>query len=626
ESRIIDSYKNVFNGISVDISEEEVLEIKNLMSVKNVYRNEEVHTVLMESVNQINADEVWKLLDENDLPITGKGVTIGVIDTGVDYTHVDLGGCIGLECKVIGGYDFVNNDNDPIDDQGHGTHVAATAAGKGILKGVAPDAKVVAYKVLDSFGGGNWDDIIEAIERSVDPNQDGNFEDHLDVISLSLGGPGNPDDPISTAIDNAVDSGVVAVIAAGNSGPSPETIGSPGTARKAITVGAVDRCDSIAGFSSRGPVSWEGGVLLKPDLTAPGVNICAAQWENSWSSSQCLDTEHTAISGTSMATPHVSGAAALLLQAHPEWTPDDIKSALMSTSLDLGLDALTQGSGRINVLNAHNAKITTEPQSISFEVKAGQSSHVETISVKNLAEEQVTLTLSIPELKDQKGQSHDFASLSTNELVIDGGSIASFDFIVDIPNEAEGLFTGKIIITRDTTKYTIPFSFERISRLTLKAIDIDTDNELFPEFYLHKDLSSLESAFNGLDFVGDNFTFKVTSGTYTVYAIGQESGFDYILMGSIEVLPASKIQLDLEISDAQKYNVVAESLQRVPLSLYQWTFGFNTYDSGGIQSVFYQDPTLSNKTMYISNKPDNGFDTDILLYYHGVPARARDLK
>src|SRR3989344_1188849 len=159
--------------------------------------------------------------------LTGKGITIGIIDTGVDYTHEDLGGCFGASCKVIGGYDFVNNDNDPMDDVGHGTHVAATAAGNGVLKGVAPDAKIVAYKVCGTgLIGCPYDDIMASIQRSLDPNQDEDFSDHLDIISLSLGGgcggyndDCGPNDPLSKSIDNVVDNGIVAVVAAGNCGP-----------------------------------------------------------------------------------------------------------------------------------------------------------------------------------------------------------------------------------------------------------------------------------------------------------------------------------------------------------------------------------------------------------------------
>ncbi|MBW2966490.1 S8 family serine peptidase [Candidatus Woesearchaeota archaeon] len=259
---------------------------------------------------------------------------------------------ITFNSKVIGGHDFVNNDNNPMDDHGHGTHCAATAAGNGTLKGVAPDAKIYAYKVLDSRGSGYWDWVIAGIERAVDPNQDKDFSDHVNIISMSLGGSGNPDDPVSQAVDTAVENGIVAVIAAGNSGPRERSIGSPGTARKAITVGASDKTDNIAYFSSRGPVIWPNGTIIKPDIVAPGVGICAAQWDAAWQARQCIDTEHVAISGTSMATPHVAGAAALLLQKNPDWTPDEIKMALRNTAIDIGKDINTQGYGRIDALNA----------------------------------------------------------------------------------------------------------------------------------------------------------------------------------------------------------------------------------------------------------------------------------
>tara|TARA_Y100000310_G_scaffold130175_1_gene129374 strand:- start:14755 stop:23715 length:8961 start_codon:yes stop_codon:yes gene_type:complete len=621
ESKIRNSYKNTFNGVSLDISEEAALELKSLPSVKDVYRNEEVYPLLEESVNQISADEVWKLLDDQEIPVTGDGVTIGIIDTGVDYTHEDLGGCLGEECKVTGGYDFVNNDNDPMDDHGHGTHVAATAAGNGILKGVAPNANIVAYKVLSAGGSGSWNMVIESIERAVDPNQDGDFSDHLDIISLSLGGPGNPDDPISQAIDNAVDAGVVAVIAAGNSGPGQKTIGSPGTARKAITVGAVDKCDLIASFSSRGHISWDNGILLKPDLTAPGVAICAAQWDDAWANSECIDNEHTAISGTSMATPHVSGAAALLLQVHPEWAPEMIKSVLMSTSLDLGLKLTDQGAGRMDILGAYNAKITTLPSSISFEFDAVESSHTEIVSIKNLVEEEIIVNLEILELKDENGNVYDFASLSTNELTISGNSVESFDFIVDMPEDIGGLFTGKIVVSSDDNEYVIPFILGKFSKLTLKATG--ADEKMRPSFTIHNDdLSYKISVWNGWDFVGDSFTVKLPSGTYTAYAMGEfESDLEYILMDRVEVLPYSDTKLELSLANARPFTVKAESLQGTPLEIHQWSKEFVTYnDKKAISSNPY-DPTLGDQVIYISDKPDNGLDTDLLLWLQGVPTR-----
>jgi len=352
KAKIANEYKEIFNGIVLNVSEKEALELESLPEVKKVYPNYEVKAFLMDSVPLINADDVWLMQDYKGNYVTGEGITIAVIDTGVDYTHSDLGGCFGLGCKVAGGYDFVNDDSDPMDDHGHGTHCASTAAGNGILKGVAPDATVYAYKVLNSRGSGWPADIIAAIERAVDPNQDGDYSDHLDVISMSLGGPGNSNDPTSMAVDTAVDLGVVAVISAGNSGPWSNTIGSPGTARKAITVAASDKSDLIAGFSSRGPVEWSDMTIIKPDITAPGVDICAAQWDSAWEANKCFDDKHTAISGTSMAAPHVAGAAALLKQLHRDITPSEVKFILQEKAVDIGENVYAQGAGRIDILES----------------------------------------------------------------------------------------------------------------------------------------------------------------------------------------------------------------------------------------------------------------------------------
>ena len=243
--KIKDEYYTVFNGFALDISSEDAEKLKTVPGVKRVYPIHKVKANLLDSIPLINADDVW-LLDNNSNPcastgkpcLTGKGIKIAILDTGVDYTHLDLKGCFGAGCKVAGGWDFVNNDADPMDDYGHGTHVAATAAGNGTLKGVAPDALIYAYKVLGSDGAGYTNDILAALNRAMDPNQDSNYADHLDIISMSLGDKyGNSNDVLSLAVDNAVDVGVVTVVAAGND-YWYMAINSPGTARKAITVGA----------------------------------------------------------------------------------------------------------------------------------------------------------------------------------------------------------------------------------------------------------------------------------------------------------------------------------------------------------------------------------------------------
>lgn len=350
-----------FNGFFIDnIKESDIKKLKD--KGYKIYPNGKVKAVLNQSVPLIGADKVWQTTSSTGESITGKGIKIAIIDTGVDYTHSDLGGCLGAGCKVAGGYDIVNKDNDPIDDMGHGTHVASIAAGNGVLKGVAPEATIYAYKVLDQYGGGYWSNVIAGIERAIDPNGDGDLSDSADIINMSLGGKGDPNDPVSQATDNAVKSGAIVVVAAGNNGSSPETILSPGTSREAITVGATTKNDSLAWFSARGPVVWRGGgaegddieqYLIKPDIVAPGVSICAAQYDSAWNYAKCLDDKHISLNGTSMAAPHVAGVVALLKQKNPDWSPGDIKTALKHSAKVLKkYDIYSQGAGRLDALMA----------------------------------------------------------------------------------------------------------------------------------------------------------------------------------------------------------------------------------------------------------------------------------
>jgi len=342
ETIFSEEFTNLFNGLTIKkISDSVLKKIKELPYVSNVYPNYKLSICLDESIPLINADDVWKLHDSYNRNITGKNITIAFLDTGVDYNHPDL------KDNFIGGYDFVNNDSDPMDDhiRGHGTHCAGIAVGKGNESnykyvGVAPDAKFYAYKILNESGIGNTSSFLAGMDRAIDPNNDGDFSDHVDIISISAGDDsGNPDDPLSLAADNAVDIGVVVVAAAGNNGPGKSTIVSPGCAQKVICVGATDKYDRIYDRSSRGPTSIG---MVKPDVVAPGVNIKSTK----------LGGGYIYLTGTSMATPHVAGAAALLMQACPNFTTYEVKITLINTAFDLGYDENTQGSGRINVLRA----------------------------------------------------------------------------------------------------------------------------------------------------------------------------------------------------------------------------------------------------------------------------------
>ena len=356
KSKVRGEYAGVFNGLAVDVTEAEAGELSRLPEVKSVRPDYKVRFSLDNTTSLVGAKTAWDMTDGASRNILGEGVYIAILDTGVDYTHPDLGGCLGAGCKVAGGWDFVNGDADPMDDNGHGTKTSSIAAGDGVLDGVAPKANILAYKVLGADGSGSVSNVLSAFEKAADPNGDGDYSDAADVILLSLGincvaydDTCGPDDILSKAVDDASGNGAVVVVAAGNSGPADGSIASPATARKAITVAASDKADQAAPSSGRGPVLWYGGALAKPDIIAPGVDICSARWAGKAGDTSCVDGEHSLASGTSMAAPHVAGAAALLLQKWPGLSPEDVKSIIRSGAKDIGLPYNVQGQGRLEL-------------------------------------------------------------------------------------------------------------------------------------------------------------------------------------------------------------------------------------------------------------------------------------
>ncbi|GGB69163.1 S8 family serine peptidase [Fictibacillus barbaricus] len=236
-------YSLIFNGMSVKVPKDQLDEIRSIPGVKAVYPDQPVHGNVSESVPLIGAPDVWSKHDSKDQNVTGKGVTVAIIDSGIDYRHPDLGGKFGPEHKVVAGYDYVNDDEDPMDDSSHGTHVAGIVAANGKIKGVAPDASLTAYKVLDDANRGELSDVIAAIEASIQPDN----PYRADIINLSLSNtvvedPSNPKNPLTVAAQNAVDAGIVVVASAGNSNDYTK-VGSPAVAKGVIAVGA-----SISGY------------------------------------------------------------------------------------------------------------------------------------------------------------------------------------------------------------------------------------------------------------------------------------------------------------------------------------------------------------------------------------------
>jgi minor extracellular serine protease Vpr len=559
-------FEHTINGFSVQGDARSLDELSKgreiaLVSPVKMYRVE-----TSENIKLIGGDKVRGIFDHADRRLTGKGVTVGVIDTGIDYNHPDLRRNYG------GGHDFVDGDKDPMETKAthfgidynkdplkhfgsrnnhdpietkrshsgtanykdpletktsqsstnynhwqstlHGTHVAGIIAANGKIQGVAPEATVIAYRALGPGGAGTTEQVIAAIEQAA--------KDKVDVLNLSLGNDVNgPDLPISLALNKIVESGITAVVSSGNSGPNVWTVGSPGTASKAISVGAstppqkvpfltiegeggrirlepmhgsndwkIDRAkeitfghlgelkdlkncmgkivllergkltftekarnafeagasaviiynntkgnfignldgsvpipvaslskkdgerlksliekgkrftrtilieekDMLAPFSSRGPVTgtWE----IKPDVVAPGVAI-----------ESTIPGGYLSLQGTSMAAPHVAGACALIKQAHPDWGPAQIKSALMNTAKPLinekGFPYRTfeQGAGRIQLEEAVKTETLVIPGSLQFgkfQLSDKMHEHKAVIEVQNMSSKTKNYSFSIP--------------------------------------------------------------------------------------------------------------------------------------------------------------------------------------------------------------------------------------
>ncbi|MEH7247588.1 S8 family serine peptidase [Neobacillus niacini] len=598
-------YDYVFSGFSVELPANEVPALLAVPGVKAVYPDVtyKVTSVgkgellsedgfspnMAASAPFIGANEAW------DAGFTGEGVTVAVIDTGADYTHPDLAHAFG-EYK---GYDFVDNDNDPQetprtsnpdDETAHGTHVSGTVAANGQIKGVAPDAKLLAYRVLGPGGSGTTENVIAGIERAV--------QDGADVMNLSLGNSLNdPDYATSIALDCAMAEGVVAVTSNGNSGPANWTVGSPGTSRDAISVGAtqlpynvydsiitttggvtypsakvmgfpsdadilalsgkeyefvhvgfgspadfegkdvngkvalisrgagiafVDKAiaakaagavaaiiynnvpgeivmvpgtviptirttaadgaallseldngnnkvtfniskagevgETMADFSSRGPVNstW----MIKPDVSAPGVNITSTVPTHDPTNPH----GYASYQGTSMASPHVAGTAALLLQKNPKWSVQEVKAALMNTADKLINPASgkpyphnTQGAGSIRVMEALETNTLAAPGSHSFGTfykDKGKQVEKQQFTIKNLSSKNKTYSFKV-----DMGENSDAIKVSTsNNLKVNAGKSQSVNLNVqvDAGKLAQGYYEGTITISDGTATFDVP--------------------------------------------------------------------------------------------------------------------------------------------------------------------------
>ncbi|SMD05584.1 S8 family peptidase [Kibdelosporangium aridum] len=409
-----------------------------LTSPDKVWLDGKRELALAESVPQVGAPAVWQS------GFTGKGVTVAVLDTGIDATHKDFAG------RIADRRDFTDDKDKEADDKnGHGTHVASTIAGSGAAsngkyKGVAPEATLVIGKVCDDEGCPE-SAILKGMEWAA-------REKKAQVVNLSLGGPDAEEiDPLEAAINElSAETGALFVVASGNQGPRPESVSSPSTADAALSVGAVGKKDDEAFYSSRGP-RIDGAV--KPEIAAPGTSIVAALAKNS--ESEPIDKFYTRSSGTSMATPHVSGAAALLAQQRPGTKSAELKSTLVSSATPLQFDAHMVGAGRLDVARATKQTVVAVNNSVNLGLQRWPHDDDKpvsgTITYRNTGSTPVTLSLATASPY----------SVAPNELTVPAGGEATATVTADTRTGPDGHITGRLIATAGETRVVTPLTVNK---------------------------------------------------------------------------------------------------------------------------------------------------------------------
>ncbi len=402
-----------------------------LAGVDKIWLDGRVEAQLDRSTGQISAPAAWAA------GYTGSGVKVAVLDTGVDDSHPDLAG------RVSAARNFTE-DPDARDLNGHGTHVASIIGGTGAAsgggkRGVAYDADLVSGKVLDADGVGALSWILDGMEWAAG-------EADADIVNMSLGA--DPTAFGSRLVTQAVETlssehGTLFVVAAGNNGRD-RSINSPGDAPSALTVGAVDRQDQLADFSSRGPAPVS--FALKPDLTAPGVGISAARAADGKLGGSGPYLE---LSGTSMATPHVAGAAALLRQARPDLSGAELKGALMSTAVPTpGLREYEQGAGRVDVGRVLDSPVLAVQGSLDFGIvplsQDGSDPVAKSVTYRNGSDEPVTLDLHA-QLDGPDGTPADLVSVAPAQLTIQPGATGTAQVTLEATAASAGSFTGQLV-------------------------------------------------------------------------------------------------------------------------------------------------------------------------------------
>ncbi|MFI2213950.1 S8 family peptidase [Streptomyces sp. NPDC020141] len=420
-------------------------------------------------VERVGAPRAWaKGLD-------GTGVRIAVLDSGVDGTHPDLVG------QVVAEKNF-SPSPDTRDRFGRGTHTASVAVGTGarsggVYKGMAPGAEVLSGKVLDDDGFGTESAVIAAVDWAV--------AEGADIVNLGLSGRTRPGiGPLEAHVNRvAAERGVLFAVPAGDLGPGARSITSPGRAEGALTVGAVDGEDRLAEFSGQGPGTGSGPGV-KPDLTAPGVDITAAASTAAPAAPGAGQSPpgHVSFTGTAAAVPHVAGAAALLKQQHPAWKSAELRSALAGSAKDVGRTPQEQGTGRVAVDRAVEQRVFAERPTLNLGVQRWPHTDdrpvTEPVVYRNTGSADVTLDLTVTATgPDRKPAPEGFFTLGARRITVPAGSTARVDLTADTRlGDADGSYTAAVVATGDGRSVRATATVERESEsydLTVRHIGRD---------------------------------------------------------------------------------------------------------------------------------------------------------
>jgi len=469
--------------------------------------------------------------------VSGDGVTVAVVDSGIDDDHPAID-------RVVAERDFTHEGRTD-DPNGHGTHVAGIVASDDETHtGMAPNASLIDARVLTADGWGYTSWVLAGMEYAVDNG--------ADVVSVSLGGSVGTErsnDRYTEAVNSATERGAVVVTSAGNGGDEYGTVTTPGVQSRALTVGASVDDDGVPAFSSRGPTKY--GYYLKPDLVAPGRGVASAK----------AGTDGFARkTGTSMAAPAVSGVAALLLEANPDWSPARVRSVLTATADPLsGPDVYTQGAGVLNATEALGAELAVAPGTVDFGTLRRGRTAARTVRLTNTGDEAVTVDADAAATDVRDGNVEAIA-VNRSTVAVDPGETAHLELAVDGGDVPPGTYSGRLSLG----DHTVVFGFVREHAVTVEKAAVANTSTAGDRVWLFAERPG-RSKLTGRDGLvrlnGSSTTYHlVGGGEYRVLASGRdERTGEPILFGRTLTVDGDE-RVVLNESETVRYDLDTDAL------------------------------------------------------------------